>query len=68
MGHVVQEEVWDPPMCKIESSNSDLVIQSGFVQLSQEASVFVQICSTDSEQLSRRLGDEIERDLLSLSA
>lgn len=51
-----------------ESSDSAPFFHLGFVQLSQKAAVSVSMRSTDAQQLSTRLGDEIKRDLLSRSA
>lgn len=48
-------------------SSSDPFIQSRLVQLLQEATVFVQICFTNSEQLSRILEEKFERNSSSLS-
>lgn len=41
-----------------ESSISDLLLKEGFLQISQEATIFVRMCNTDSECLSATLEDE----------
>lgn len=41
--------------------------QPGYVRLSQEAAISVRMCSTDYEELSRRLGGEIEEGSIFLA-
>lgn len=56
----VREEFRQP-----ESVRTESFVQPGFVKLVQGAPFYVRMPSTDSEQLSRRLGDEIERSFIS---
>lgn len=44
--------------CKTRSYVFNPYVKEGFLQLSLEAIVPVQMCSMDSEQLSKRLEDE----------
>lgn len=64
----VEETVRDPEKHCTESSSSDSFVQPVLVQLSQAAAVSVQMLSTDSNHLSRSVGDRIEKNYLSNSA
>lgn len=45
-----------------ESLGSDSIVQPGLLQVSQEVTVSVRMCSVESKQLSRRLEDGVERN------
>lgn len=50
------------------SSRSDQIVQSGYVQLPQRALTSMQVRSTDLEQQSGRIQDEVKRKAAFLSA
>lgn len=63
---VVQEKIREPVTGTLESLGPDPFFQFGFVQLSQAAAP-MRIRSKDYEQLSRRLGNQIESNSLFVS-
>lgn len=65
---VLQEDVEQSVGDRIESPGYDPFVKARFLQLLQEATVFVWMCSTPCEEKSRRLGHNKEYETLLVSA
>lgn len=62
--NVLHEIVTQSVIGGTESSGSDPIARTGFLQILQEASASLRMCSADSERLRGRIGDDSERKLL----
>lgn len=67
MTRVLKEPLREPSRARIESSNSNPFVQIGFVHFLQEASVSVRMRRTDSEQLSEREKDNVQKNVFSFT-
>lgn len=56
--NVVQDDIRKSVTGRTATSGPDLFVQAAFVHLSQEAAVSEQMCCTDAEGLSTRLGQD----------